>query len=77
MASTDKSRLMSRERGYAQQLLNEEKVRKRYFELPKFEKILYGMLIEYKNKYGTDFEWDGKPYIETLIQNQKNFTKTM
>ena len=76
MASTDKSRLMSRERGYAQQLLNEEKVRKRYFELPKFEKILYGMLIEYKNKYGTDFEWDGKPYIETLIQNQKNFTKT-
>lgn len=75
ISSTDKSRLMSRERGYAQQLLNEEKTRKRFFELPKLEKNLYIMLVEYKNNYGTDFEWDGKPYIETLIQNQKNFHK--
>jgi hypothetical protein len=60
-------RLLSRERGCAQQLMREEKARKRYKNLlPKVEKKLAQMLADYKTGHGTDFEWDGKPYVEQL-----------
>jgi hypothetical protein len=61
-------RLLSRERGYAQRLMREEKARRRYKKsLPKVEKKLAQMLAEYKTTQGADFEWDGRPYIEHLV----------
>lgn len=72
-ATADPQRLMSRGRGYAQQLMKEEKARRRFkTTLPRLEKKLYLLLIDYKSKNGIDFEWDGKPYIEKLseVQNQ-------
>lgn len=66
-ATADPHRLMSRGRGYAQQLMKEEKARRRYkVSLPRIEKKLYVQLVEYKAKNQIDFEWDGKPYIENL-----------
>lgn len=66
-AASDPQRLMSRGRGYAQQLMKEEKARRRYkTTLPRLDKKLYLLLIDYKSKNGIDFEWDGKPYIEKL-----------
>ncbi|OHS96327.1 hypothetical protein TRFO_09956 [Tritrichomonas foetus] len=66
-ATSDPHRLMSRGRGCAQQLMKEEKARRRFkITLPKLEKKLYEQLLQYKSKNGIDFEWDGKPYIEKL-----------
>jgi hypothetical protein len=66
-ATTDVQRLISRERGCAHQLLREEKARRRYKgALPKLEKKLTQMLLEFKSVHGIDFEWDGMPYIEQL-----------
>jgi hypothetical protein len=65
----DRNRLMSRGRGCAQQRMREEKARRRYHVLlPKLEKKLYKLLAEYRTTRGTDFEWDGKPYLDTLAQ---------
>jgi protein regulator of cytokinesis 1 len=67
----DPNRLMSRGRGRAQQRMREEKARRRYHvSLPKLEKKLYKLLAEYRSKTGTDFEWDGKPYVDTLTRAQ-------
>jgi len=66
-ATSDPRRLTSRERGCAQQLMLEEKARRRYkVTLPKLEKKLAQVLKEYKNTNGNDFEWDGTPYIEKI-----------
>jgi hypothetical protein len=66
-ATSDVHRLLSRERGSVHQLMREEKVRRRYKgTLPKVEKKLVQLLTEFKNVHGTDFEWDGVPYIEHL-----------
>jgi hypothetical protein len=66
-ATSDVHRLLSRERGCAHQLLREEKARRRYKgALPKVEKKLLQLLAEFKSTHGTDFEWDGIPYIEHL-----------
>ncbi|KAH0795107.1 hypothetical protein GPJ56_000950 [Histomonas meleagridis] len=75
-ATNDPSRLMSRERGCAQQLIREEKARRRYkVVLPRLEKKIYQLLVDYKQKHGTDFEWDGKPYIEQLSHVQMDEIK--
>lgn len=74
-AAADPQRLMSRGRGYAQQLMKEEKARRRYkTTLPRLEKKLYLLLIDYKSKNGIDFEWDGKPYIEKLADIKEQIT---
>jgi SMC interacting uncharacterized protein involved in chromosome segregation len=66
-SASDRNRLMSRGRGCAQQRMRAEKARRRYqVALPKLEKKLSSLLIEYRTKKGTDFEWDGKPYLERL-----------
>jgi hypothetical protein len=70
-ATTDVHRLLSREKGSAHQLMREEKARRRYKgALPKVEKKLVQLLTEFKNAHGTDFEWDGVPYIERLTMIQ-------
>lgn len=70
-ATHDPSRLMSRAKGHAQQLMQEEKARRRYkVALPRLDKKLYQMLREHKKRNSTDFEWDGKPYIENLSAEQ-------
>jgi len=67
--SNDPVRLTSRERGKAQQLIKEEKARRRYKTmLPKIEKKLLQLLTDYRIKNGTDFEWDGRPYLDQLPQ---------
>jgi hypothetical protein len=66
-SASDPNRLMSRGRGWAQQRMREEKARRRFqVALPKLEKKLCRLLIEHRAKMGADFEWDGKPYIESL-----------
>ena len=71
--SNDPNRLTSRERGMAQQLIKEEKARRRYKTvLPKVDKKLSQMLIDYKKKNGKDFEWDGKPYLEKIYPTNLN-----
>lgn len=66
-ASADTSRLLSRERGLAQKLMHEEKVRRRYkVVLPKLEKKIRDLLTSYRATHGSDFEWDGEPYITKL-----------
>jgi hypothetical protein len=76
-ATTDAQRLLSRERGCAHQLLREEKARRRYRgTLPKLEKKLAQMLSEFKSVHGTDFEWDGAPYIERLADSGAGIQKS-
>ena len=66
-ASRNSQRLISRGKGCAQQRMREEKARRRYrISLPSIETKLYQELQNYKKKNGTDFEWDGKPYIDQL-----------
>jgi hypothetical protein len=66
-STNDAQRLLSRERGSAQQLMREVRARRRYKKvLPRIEKKLIGMLKEHRTGNGTDFEWDGRPYIEKL-----------
>lgn len=61
------SRLLSRGKGMAKQLINEEKARRRYAViLPKLNKKLKNLLLEYHKKNKKHFEWDGIPYIEKL-----------
>jgi hypothetical protein len=65
--TNDATRLLSREKGSAQQLMREEKARRRHkVVLPRLEKKLYVMLKTYKHNHGADFEWDGVPYIDKL-----------
>lgn len=65
--TSDPHRLTSRDHGSAQLLMKEEKARRRYkFTLPRLEKSLKELLIEYKEKNSIDFEWDGAPYIDRL-----------
>jgi hypothetical protein len=65
--TNDATRLLSREKGSAQQLMREERARRRHkVVLPRLEKKLVVMLKTYKQQHGTDFEWDGLPYIEKL-----------
>jgi hypothetical protein len=75
----DSNRLTSRGRGGAQQRMREEKARRRYYvSLPKLEKKLYQLLADYRSKTGTEFEWDGKPYLESLARTQgKEKAKTL
>lgn len=71
-ATSDPNRLTSRAKGYAQQLMKEEKARRRYkVSLPRLEKKLYQLLCEHKRKHGTEFEWDGRPYVEQLADDAK------
>jgi protein regulator of cytokinesis 1 len=66
-STNDAQRLLSRERGSSQQLMREERARRRYTKvLPRVEKKLIAMLKEHKAAKGTDFEWDGRPYVEKL-----------
>ncbi|EAY03062.1 hypothetical protein TVAG_171600 [Trichomonas vaginalis G3] len=67
----DPSRLLSRGKGMAKQLINEEKARRRYaIILPKVNKKLRSLLIDYYKKNKKHFEWDGIPYIEKLDQQE-------
>ena len=71
--NTDAQRLLSRGPGYAQQLMREEKARRRYkVVLPRLDKKLYAMLKEYKEANGVDFDWDGEPYIAKLGDVQED-----
>jgi hypothetical protein len=68
-AANDPQRLVSRGRGLAQQLIKEEKARRRYRNvLPRLEMKLATLLQSYKTEYGVDFEWDGRPYFESLSE---------
>jgi len=70
-STSNGTRLLSRERGSAQQLMKEEKARRRYKKvLPRIEKKLIALLKDHKAANGTDFEWDGRPYIEQLTESK-------
>lgn len=72
----DPHRLTSRGPGMAQQLMKEEKARKRYkFTLPNVEKKLEQLLLEYYKENNKHFEWDGHPYIEKLSIKQEATTQ--
>lgn len=72
-AGTDAQRLLSRGPGHAQQLMREEKARRRYkVVLPRLDKKLYAMLKDYRDANGSDFEWDGSPYIDKLTDVQED-----
>ena len=78
-SSQHPKRLMSREKGSAQQLIKEEKANRRYkVILPKIEMKIYAKLLEFKIKNGVDFQWDGKSYIDNLSHippNHSNVTQ--
>jgi SMC interacting uncharacterized protein involved in chromosome segregation len=64
-SAADPNRLTSRGRGCAQQRMREEKARRRFqVTLPKLERKLGRLLIEYRTNKGTDFEWNGRPYLD-------------
>ena len=65
----------SRDRSCALQLMKEEKARRRHkVMIPKLNKKLVVLLNKYKEEKGQDFEWDGRPYIEK-IEEQENQAK--
>lgn len=63
----NKDKPTSRDRGTAQDLIKEERIKKRFkTSLPTLDKRIENMLKQFKKKHGVDFEWDGVPYIEIL-----------
>lgn len=59
----------SREKGATRRLLEEEKARRRAKErLPKLEQKLLSLLVDFKEKNGYDFEFNGIKYIQTISQ---------
>ena len=61
----------SRDRSCALQLMKEEKARRRHkVMIPKLNKKLLVLLEKYKQEKGQDFEWDGRPYIEKIAEQE-------
>jgi hypothetical protein len=67
VAAADPSRLLSKNRHMAQQLLHEEKLRKQIAkELPAVEARLKTALADWENRYQQAFLWEGKRYLDML-----------
>lgn len=76
----DPKNYTSRDKNSAIQLMKEERARRRYkVSLPKLKQKIIVMLQKYKKENGSDLEWDGRPYIDKLNEDeqQENIEKRM
>ena len=66
---TEKTRLLSKTHESALRVSMEEKARKEYrFNLPKIERKLEKLLLDYKARNNNDFIWGGEPYIKRITR---------
>lgn len=65
------SNVSTRERGSSRRLIEEDKARRKAREeLPRLEKKLLQYLVEFKEKHGYDFEFNGVNYSRAYVNDQ-------
>lgn len=72
----DSDRLKQRGAAMARQLMEEEKMARRIKrDLPRLSELLVEKLFEWEKKHGENFVYQGKPYIQVMMQQEEEWNQ--